>query len=188
MSGQPVRLLCSWRLRSGLKSHFNCSGFTCCSHSGALAIVNHTPFSPKVLDTLASYHSNLKLESAVAPAGPLTCFIHGVSDGVIHRLSFCLPTLYFTSNDRVQSAGLPFHWNIHHSRPVTSCWEEPNSTTSSFLTNVRKEKERDREALRGGCYIRNVVENKLNLFGMECSSSGVNLEAMERWFCQKNAF
>lgn len=85
MSKRPVQLLHPWHLRFRVKSHFNCSGFTCCSHSSAPAIVNHTPFSPKVLDTPTSHNSNLELESAVAPAGPLTCFIHRASDGVIQK-------------------------------------------------------------------------------------------------------
>ena len=78
-------ILLPWHLPFRLKSHFNCSGFTCCSHSSMLAIVNHTPFSPKVLDTPTSHNSNLELESAVAPAGPLPCFIHLTSNGVIQK-------------------------------------------------------------------------------------------------------
>lgn len=68
-----------------VKSRFNCSGFTRCSHSSTLAIVNHTPFSPKVLDAPSSHNSSLDVESAVAPAGPLTCFIHHASNGVIQK-------------------------------------------------------------------------------------------------------
>lgn len=85
MSEHLVQLLRPWNLPFRLKCHFNCSGFTCCSHSSMLAIVNHTPFSPKVLDTPTSHNSNLELESAVAPAGPLPCFIHLTSNGVIQK-------------------------------------------------------------------------------------------------------
>lgn len=55
------------------------------SHSSTLANVNHSPFSPKVPDAPVSHNSHLELESAVAPAGPLVCFIHRASDGVIQK-------------------------------------------------------------------------------------------------------
>lgn len=116
MSKHPAQVLHPQHLRIGVKSHFNRSGFACCSHSSTLAIVNHTPFSPKVLDTPTSHNSNLVLESAVAPVGFLTCFIHRASDGVIQKAVIFSPTLFLTSNDRVESGGLPFQQNIHFSQ------------------------------------------------------------------------
>lgn len=100
------KLLHPWHLRLVVKSHFNCSDFTCCSLSSTLAIVNQTPFSPKVLDTPTSCNPNLDMESTVAPAGPLShvLFITPAME-LYKRLS---STLFSTSNGHVESHGLLF--------------------------------------------------------------------------------
>lgn len=85
-----------------------------------MAIVNHTPFSPKVLDTPTSHNSSLELESAVAPAGPLAaCFIHRDRPmELFKRLSFSPTTLFFPSNDRVEFDGLPIQQNIRRPEKI----------------------------------------------------------------------
>lgn len=89
--------------------------------------VNHIQFFPHQKNSPSSHNSLLDMESAVAPAGLRTCFIHPSSNGAIQKaviFSHCSP--FFKPGE---SDGSPAEQNLFLSFPVISRWKKSNSTS-----------------------------------------------------------
>lgn len=86
------------------------------------AAVNHTQFFPPQKNSPSSHNSPLDMESAVAPAGLHTCFIHRSSNGAIQKaviFSHCSP--FYKPGE---SDGSPAEQNLFLCFPVISRWKK----------------------------------------------------------------